>query len=810
MGSKIKKLKTIGNFGIFKNFVWDTYVKDNNGGVLTLKDINIIYGINYSGKTTLSRILQSFEYKVLPDKFENPEFEIELGDGTILTQNDINTTNIHVKVFNEDFINRNFRFFYDPNNEDIEPFAVIGEENVNIENEIKELEEELGSIEPEPTGLYKQLKEAEKVKNEIAVGLNSKKEQLRDSLTAKAKNIKLLSERFGHHTYDYRNIKKDIELVRNEEYQPLSLDQKQQRERLIKEEPKSAIPELPTLELNFSDLKDKVKNVVERKIVKAEKIEELVKYALLDKWVKDGKDLHQQFNLKVCAFCGNPITESRWEALERHFDEEYEKLENEIEHLINDIDEIKTRVERSFNINKDNFYSNFQEELDALVNNYKEKSELFLNELDKLRSQLERRKSNIFNEQKFIDVKDYTNELQEIFESYEKLRQKNNDYTNKLEENQKNAKKELRLYEVYQFLQTINYERIINEIHNLEEESNNAKIEYENTLKKIDDIKKQIEEKKALLKNERLAANKINDYLNKEIGHPFLSLRAVEKQGEFTGSEERQIRFKIFRGNKVAYNLSEGEKRLIAFCYFMARIQEAGSNPQESIIWIDDPISSLDSNHIFFIYSLINSELIEKQNFLQLFISTHNLSFLKYLHRVKGDKQYLFIERKINKDSLVNYSLIKLMPKYLKEYITEFIYLFEQIYISAKEEPNDQNYHVFYNFGNNARKFLEIYLFYKYPDIKEYPKKNKRGNIDSFQKQLKRFFDDDSIIYYFINRPINEMSHGNFERGEIPIEFEEIKKIANLILEKIEEKDNEQYQALKNSIGVVDEEDENN
>ncbi len=28
------------------------------------------------------------------------------------------------------------------------------------------------------------------------------------------------------------------------------------------------------------------------------------------------------------------------------------------------------------------------------------------------------------------------------------------------------------------------------------------------------------------------------------------------------------------------------------------------------------------------------------------------------------------------------------------------------------------NYHVFYNFPNNARKFLESYLFFKYPNTK--------------------------------------------------------------------------------------------
>ncbi|MBF4248587.1 hypothetical protein EA004_27030, partial [Vibrio anguillarum] len=89
------------------------------------------------------------------------------------------------------------------------------------------------------------------------------------------------------------------------------------------------------------------------------------------------------------------------------------------------------------------------------------------------------------------------------------------------------------------------------------------------------------------------------------------------------------------------------------------------------IIWIDDPISSLDGNHIFFIYSLLNAEVVEKGKFAQLFVSTHNLDFLKYLKRLKdnyltaeGDKvkcqkAYFVVVRQDKKSTL------QVMPSYL-------------------------------------------------------------------------------------------------------------------------------------------------
>ncbi len=63
---------------------------------------------------------------------------------------------------------------------------------------------------------------------------------------------------------------------------------------------------------------------------------------------------------------------------------------------------------------------------------------------------------------------------------------------------------------------------------------------------------------------------------------------------------------------------------------------------QKTIVFLDDPISSLDTNHISQVYSLINSYFFRKNVdpdkpakvvncFKQLFISTHNFEFFSIL-----------------------------------------------------------------------------------------------------------------------------------------------------------------------------------
>ena len=157
-------------------------------------------------------------------------------------------------------------------------------------------------------------------------------------------------------------------------------------------------------------------------------------------------------------------------------------------------------------------------------------------------------------------------------------------------------------------------------------------------------IKKYIGELELKKNNEEKAAKLINEYLKNYFGKIELKLISDNKKGEFT----------ILRDNQKAEFLSEGECSIISFCYFLAKISDSikeFNSKDKLIIYIDDPISSLDNNHIFNVFSLISKLIVEKGNYLQLFISTHNLEFLKYLKRLpfENEVKHFLIERKMKK-----------------------------------------------------------------------------------------------------------------------------------------------------------------
>lgn len=100
----------------------------------------------------------------------------------------------------------------------------------------------------------------------------------------------------------------------------------------------------------------------------------------------------------------------------------------------------------------------------------------------------------------------------------------------------------------------------------------------------------------------------------------------------------------------VFKTLSEGEKTLISFLYFLevcnGELDEKGGKlKSERIIVIDDPISSLSHNYIYDIASMIHRRVLSpKERFKQVFILTHNLFFFHEMlkHLKKSDEYSLF------------------------------------------------------------------------------------------------------------------------------------------------------------------------
>lgn len=804
MSGEVKRIESIKDMAVFQDFRWASSVRDEGNNVAEFRKINILYGRNYSGKTTLSRIFRALETGSVSEKYSSPEFQLSFNGGTNATQNSLNSHGQVVRVFNEDFVRDNLHFIVD-DEQAINSFAILGEDNAKLEEEIEKHEAELGS-EEDKSGLLGDLlvaedefKKAKKSHGDKSTELEAK---LRDKANKAGSGIKH-NKSFGDANYNVPKIKADIATVTRDTYSPLTDEQADQFHDLLREEPKPEIPESSSFNLQYSAIVSKAKDLIEKKIQASDPIQELLNDAALATWVRTGREHHQGKRDK-CAFCGSDLPKDLWEKLDKHFNQESEELRKALDNLLGSIERERSRLPSLLKIKNSDFYSNFTMDLDSLSEQLSAKSAAYCESLDSIKEQAEKRKNEIFTPLTFDEPESVEDSLNAVRDSFEQLRKKSNEFTASLSEDQSEARASLRLHEVHTFVNDIKYEEECTAIDVLNKAMEKAEEAKNSVKEKLDTKRAKISELKAQLKDESKGADRVNDYLNNFFGHQSLSLRAIE---ENPGDTSSGYRFEVTRNGKQAFHLSEGECSLIAFCYFMAKLDDIETKGNQPIIWIDDPISSLDANHIFFVYSLINAEIVtpekyedgeeekERDRFKQLFISTHNLDFLKYLKRLPGamnknKSQFLIITR-TNQTSNIT-----LMPRYLKDYVTEFNFLFHQIYKCAHAQiESDENHDCYYNFGNNARKFLEAFLYYKYPNAVEKDDK------------LTRFFGDDALAASLTDRINNEFSHlaGVFERSVLPIDVPEMKTTANFILRKIKEKDPDQYAALLQSIGVTEE-----
>lgn len=814
----IKKID-IQKFGLFSDYNWNSEIgsdpKDDN-----FKKVNIIYGRNYSGKTTLSRIFRCIEMQKLHKDYLDSKFTLSTDDDSSIDESNLNYSK-KIRVYNSDFVKENLSWLHNENGE-ILPFALLGGDNTIIEGKIKEIEEQLGVLDKGTNSykegtLYFEKNKKKIIKDDVNQKCTKLNEDLINRLTQKAnKDIKTNPHFVKQGTnYNITSIRTEIaDILDNSVNCTLSDEEITKLKATISEERKDSVSQLPPLKLSFPDYITISKGLVSKEITLSNALKELVEDDLLQAWVNNGRNLHKDSN--TCAFCGNAITPERRKQLDEHFSKESKELEASIKITLEQFNSIRQAIDNHLynnKIEKNKFYTILQTKYDDIINEWNRAIASQHEQISFLEEKLKERLKNLFKPITNIDfsqIEANPIDLNLIVNEFNALIDENEEKSKSIEKDKNNARNSLRYQTIKSYLDDIEYTFLVQAINEAEvnaKSSSNSYDELKETILSLETDKINLEKE---LKDEGRAAEKINKHLIDFFGHDGLKLEPYETHN----NDEVKTRFIIKRGEVEAKNLSEGECSLIAFCYFIAKIEDELQDPNAKdnlIIYIDDPISSLDNNHIFFVFGIINTVIvsankIENVRFNQLFISTHNLEFLKYLHRLSPfsglylkdsnpNMNHFLIEKRRRKDDTKG--ILRLMPKHLRLSTTEYIYLFKQIYNMAKPYDNiddkikdyEENYTLLYNIGNNMRRFMESYLSFKYA-----------GENDPLYL-LNDFFSD--IIGSQLNRASNEYSHLSWlEKGSSLLDIPEAERLSILILKGLKNSDQTHYNALCKKIEV--------
>lgn len=784
---EIKRID-IKDFGCYKDY--KQHGQSGIGNDFNDGRINIFYGRNYSGKSTYSKIFQSIELKQLPEKYENIDFEVKLANHRIIKSNEIGSDlPIDCKVFNQQFIDDNI-YLHNDNKLNSFQISIGSDTNETLKkiedirlNELKPRNEKLSQVESDITKKQKKLKSSENV-------LNSK---LRTT-ASKIKNLKNPSVVVGN-KYDIRDIKEEFKKysahfpilpLQDDEKAVAELEKNVEQAKIRILEKNINKPQKIDLvsfdkNFNFTLFLENTKKLLSKVVSVSNILDEYKDSPDKINWIKHGVDIHGD-NPEKCVFCGNGIDGELIKNLKLAFSDELSSLENELVLQNNRIKSEIQKLDAIPNINKEDYFKesvsdiqNINKEIENNINNRKRVLEI-------LESKISEKQRDIFskieiNDLNWIDFSEIQVEINSLYdgtikqiEQFEDRKTKSIDF--------------LRRYYIVKEFPVSEFTKLSQEVDQLEEYINENSKEQKKLKEEKEKFEQDIIELEGSLKSESEAAKRINMILQNSLAHSEMSLKSVD--------DEEGIYFEVSRNEERAYNLSEGEKSLIAFAYYITRLESLSTEEKsKTILFIDDPVSSLDENNIFYIYNLIFC-LLEKKEFLQYFLSTHNLDFLKYTNRFSNKKDYYLIEKIKEAENIPSKSYIKKLPNYLSNKVTEFVFLFEQIYRVATEDEDENNFSVFYNFPNNGRKFIETLLYFKYPDYKT------RNN-----DKIINYFGDENAP--FIQRINNEYSHGEdrFDRTRNPINTSEFKHDARIILCALYKNDLEQFKSFLNNSNLT-------
>lgn len=759
----VKSVKKISNFGSFRDFTWDASINE-------FKRFNLLYGWNGSGKTTLSKLFTLIEQKDdsnLIKGLTSHEFTINLEDSNTITNNSYTSNTLNLFVFNEVFVEKNIDW-----NNIINSILLISDDVITEKEDLEKKKIELGNDDLKDSVLWN-IKTTNRLKND----LDTKQDKFYSDSAKKIKEkFKVIdtSDKY-YFNYDKRKFNNFISSDETRVADKKSILNEEEIAELTKSIRPDVLKEI-SIELKHIDtqrletIKDKVKSILETSLIVKE-IARLKEFPKIGKWVEEGISIHKENNSQQCEFCNQKLSEDRLSELEQHFSDEFIKLKDKItkaiEWLPTQIIKIDV-LENEFEL-----YPEFKEEFktlkESLFNSIKTINQIF----DKWIDSLAQKQSN-----PFIVISELQNIDSKVIDAYNSKVDKLNVVINKHNNKTKNFSNELKKLK---FKLELHYASFYFHEFNLKKnkldiQKQSDEISILTTLKNA--LNFDIKRLEGLLSNEAIGAGEFNNKLHRFLGRKNIML-------EFDSENHG---YKILRDGVQANNLSEGEKTAISFVYFVTKLRENDNKIEDSIIVIDDPISSFDSNNLFSSYSFLKNECGSAK---QLFVITHNFAYFKlirdWFNPSKDRTSVYLIEANIIEDK--RHSIIKTATESLTKYGSEYHFIFSQVYKFKNEKMDEVNA---YLIGNLLRKLLEAFLSFKYP--------LKRNNFKDLCDVAISDNDLNEKVYRFINKYSHNQTIEFYDSAEDTVLSESASIVTNVLEDIIKKIDENHYNEMEKLI----------
>ncbi|BEU86625.1 AAA family ATPase [Selenomonas sp. TAMA-11512] len=678
-----------------------------------LGKLNFIFGANGSGKTTISRVLK---------KPENYPSCILSWKENIETER---------RVYNSDFVEENF-----VPETGMPGIFTLGKEESDTKQKIKELEEKLKKLEDDKRKIEVMIS-GEDGSGGKAAELKAFQKNAVDEIWEETQSYRTGSIKGG--LAGYLNSKTNFfEMILGEckknKVTPANYDELEKRATIVFTGNHETLEEFPAV--NFSPIESMSnEQILSKKVIGKEDVDigALIKKLGNSDWVQSGTKYLNDSN-GMCPFCQQPLQERFRDQVEEYFDETYSADLLAIDTLKNKYQNESYKLEEQIN-------NILKQNSDKINNDELKQAAIILTGIFKTNhKKLEDKKRTPSISIELEDYQGIPKKIASLISDANKEIKQHNDMVANLINEKKKLKKE-----ICQFV-----------AHQTEAKVDEYRAECQKRKKELLDLQQQNEDRTKEIQREKTELNILQSKLTSVIPMRDQINQQLERFG-FSGFRlalgNDEHSYKIVRENGVAAEktLSEGERNFVVFLYFYALLQ--GSNDgagtvRSQIVVIDDPVSSMDSDVLFIVSTLIRKLVWDMEqdntNIQQLFVATHNLYFHKEVSFLRGlpagtkGKTRFWVVRKTNGlSTIISYADNPIKSTY------------ETLWASVRSAVQDPSSAEQTSLQNIMRRILEHYFTF-YGEIP----------LNNFYM---KFEGDDRPVVKMLLSWLNEGSHSSMD-----------------------------------------------
>lgn len=580
----LRRLEWIKNSGIFEDYRWDAALPE-------LGRINVIYGPNGSGKTSLAGALDGVRNAEDGEGYKRLSIALDDSGTQRVTAGQDDALFARVHVFSEHYVGRSHNFT--PAKADMAAVLTIGEKPVETGKKLDELRATLATKTEERTKAVAAERSANQAV-ETAYGRVS--QQVVDA-----------ASRAGGRWHSRSNF--SAGMVRTAfansraGWAQLSEPDIQAKIGIINSDKAEALPE-GTLIVNASDdLQGRLSaalGTTPTTII----LDTLAAHPIAATWVDEGRHLHE--GIETCIFCGSRFTDERRALIDQHFSDEVQRLQGELRALVSELSSVESRVTNALAVvpNKGLFFEDLRSRYDDIAKTLRDELTALLTWATEARGRAETKISNV------LGAVEATVSAPPIVESADliKLRTEHNERVAKHDQHVQDAARAVESH----YLKSAE--------SGVEASADLAATE-KATIERLDgvltDIRAEITSLETVEGDPMPSAKVLTEEVARLLGRKELEFEATDG------------RYRVTRDGQPAIGLSMGERSAITLIHFLESVAKFDASNGKAIVVIDDPVSSLDSDIFMGISTYIWAESVSKDHIEQVVLLTHNFELFR-------------------------------------------------------------------------------------------------------------------------------------------------------------------------------------